>query len=173
MTKLLSLTVFMLFAVTTMFAQEAEKKKPASPHDTVKRNHITITYGRPYKKGRLIFGDGKTSLETYGKVWRTGANEATEITADKDCTFGGKQLKAGTYTLFTIPEEKEWTVILNSQLKQWGAYGYEKVKDKDVLQTKVPAKHLENPVEQLTISINSEGVQIAWDQSGIFIPVKF
>jgi len=173
MTKLLSLTLLALVAVSSAFAQDAEKKKPASPHDTVKANHITITYGRPFKKGRVIFGDGKTSLETYGKVWRTGANEATEITVDKDCEFGGKALKAGTYTLFTIPNEKEWEVILNSQLKQWGAYGYEKAKDKDVLHTVIPAKHLETPVEQLTISVRGDNVQMEWDQSSISIPVKF
>ena len=153
-----------------MFAQ---KGNPASPHDTVKGNHMTVTYGRPYKKGRVIFGDGKKSLETYGKVWRTGANEATEITVDQDCTFGGKKLKAGTYTLFTIPNEKKWNVILNPTLKQWGAYEYEKIKSKDALNITVPAKQLSTPVEQLTISIKNDGLQIEWDMSSIFVPVKF
>lgn len=170
MTRFLSIALFVLFSATTLFAQ---KGNLASPHDTVKGDHITITYGRPYKKGRVIFGDGKNSLETYGKVWRTGANEATEITVDKDCTFGDKKLKAGTYTLFTIPGEKTWTVILNSELKQWGAYGYEKIKDKDVLKTTVPAKHMNNVVEQLTFKVTASGVEMVWDQTGIFIPVKF
>jgi hypothetical protein len=173
MTKLLSLTFSLVLAATTLFAQDEPKKAPVSPHDTVKGNNMTITYGRPYKKGRVIFGDGKTSLETYGKVWRTGANEATEITVTKPCTFGSKHLEPGTYTLFTIPNEKEWTVILNSELKQWGAYGYEKAKKKDVLKTVVPAKHMNNVVEQLTIAILEKGVSIEWDNTGIFIPVKF
>src|SRR5689334_20084655 len=78
-----------------------------SPHETVEGKDISVTYGRPYKKGRDIFG----GLEPYGKVWRTGADAATEVTFKKDGTFGGKPVKAGTYTLFTIPNEKEWTVI--------------------------------------------------------------
>ena len=172
MTKLFTLTLSMLLAATTMFAQE-QKKAPASPHDTVKGKNMSITYGRPYKKGRVIFGDGKTSLETYGKVWRTGANEATQVTVTRDCTFGGKKLKAGTYTMFTIPNEKEWTIILNSELKQWGAYGYDKVKDKDVLTTTVPSIHLNNTIEQFTININDEGLDMLWDQTEVKVPVKF
>ena len=163
----------MLLAATTMFAQGA-KEKPASPHDTIQANHMKITYGRPYKKDRVIFGDGKASLESYGKVWRTGANEATEITIDKDCTFGGKKVKAGTYTLFTIPEPQTWTIILNSELKQWGAYNYDKIKGKDVVKTTAPVKMLMNtPVEQFTISIKSDGIQMEWDRTSVFVPVKF
>lgn len=172
MTRLLSLTFVLLLAATSLFAQG--KGNPASPHDTVKGNHITITYGRPYKKGRMIFGsEEKKALVPYGKVWRTGANEATEITVDKDCNFDGKKLKAGTYTLFTIPGEKEWTVILNTELKQWGAYGYDKVKDKDVLKATVAAKPINNMVEQFTISVVNNGIQMEWDQTSVFIPVKF
>src|SRR6201985_2932184 len=117
-------TVFL--AVTTMATAQQPRK---SPHDTLRTKDITVTYGRPYKKGRDIFG----KLEPYGKVYRVGADEATTITFKTDGTFGGKPVKAGTYTLFAIPNEKEWTVILNGQLKQWGAFDYDKYKDKDVL----------------------------------------
>src|SRR5690606_15950790 len=88
----------------------------------------SITYCEPFKKDRDIFG----GLVPYGKVWRTGANEATEITFKKDVTFAGVAVKAGTYSLFTIPEKGEWTIILNPELKQWGSYGYDKIKAKDL-----------------------------------------
>ena len=110
---LLLLGVFMTLSVT------AQRK---SPHDTVTNGKVTVTYGRPYKNNREIFG----GLEQYGKVWRVGADEATTITFNSDVKFGGKGIKAGTYTLFAIPNENAWTIILNSQLGQWGAYGYEK-----------------------------------------------
>lgn len=77
---------------------------------------MKIVYGRPLKNGRTIFG----GIIPYDKVWRTGANEATEITFYKDVVFGGQAVKAGTYSLFTIPGKKEWTFILNKDLDIWG-----------------------------------------------------
>ena len=129
--------------------------------------NITISYGRPYKKGRDIFG----GLEAYGKVWRTGADDATEITFDKDVVFGDKQVKAGTYTLFTIPGNTEWTVILNSELGQWGAYKYDKTKD--VARVAVTPKHLDKVVEQLTITDKKDMLNIEWDQTSVTVPMKF
>src|SRR6476660_6493757 len=84
---------------------------PVSPKASAEGKGVKVTYGQPSKKGREIFG----KLVPFGQVWRTGANEASEITFNKDVTVGGKPVKAGTYTLFTIPKETEWTVILNSQ----------------------------------------------------------
>ena len=166
----ISLAMLLLFSVTTLFAQHKKGDKPrASPHETVTGKHIKITYGRPYKKGRDIFG----GLEAYGKVWRTGADEATEITFDKDGMFAGKPVKAGTYTLFTLPGKDSWTIILNSELNQWGAFGYDKVKDKNVLESDVPAKHLDKVVEQFTISVTGGGVQLEWDHTSVMIPAKF
>jgi hypothetical protein len=112
-------------------------------------------------------------LEPYGKVWRTGADAATEVTFKKDGTFGGKPVKAGTYTLFTIPNANEWTVILNSELKQWGAFSYDKNKSKEVMQFTVPAKKLDNVVEQLTIRVPSNSMIIEWDKTQITIPTSF
>jgi plasmid replication initiation protein len=164
----LAIAMILLASATSSFAQ-MEKEPRKSPHETIKGNHITVTYGRPYKKGREIFG----GLEQYGKVWRTGADEATEITIDKDCIFAGKQLKAGTYTLFTIPEKKDWTIILNSELKQWGAFNYDKIKGKDVLKAEVPAMHLDKTVEQFTITVNDHGLLLDWDHTEVAVPVKF
>lgn len=159
-------SVLFLF-VAALFVLPACAQK--SPHETVEGSDISVTYGRPYKKGRDIFG----GLEPYGKVWRTGADAATEVTFKKDGTFGGKAVKAGTYTLFTIPNATEWTVILNSELKQWGAFSYDKNKSKDVLQFNVPAKKLDNVVEQLTIRVPSKSMIIEWDKTQITIPTSF
>lgn len=158
---LLLLGVFMTLSVT------AQRK---SPHDTVTNGKVTVTYGRPYKNNREIFG----GLEQYGKVWRVGADEATTITFNSDVKFGGKGIKAGTYTLFAIPNENAWTIILNSQLGQWGAYGYEKNKDKDVEKIIVPVKKLDKAVEQLTIRFaGNESMIIEWDKTQVEVPLSF
>src|SRR3546814_1045144 len=90
---------------------------------------------------RSVFGE----LEKYGKVWRTGANESTEIRFYTDATFGGKQIPAGTYSLFTIPNEGNWTVIINSATDGWGAYSYDQ--GKDVARVEVPAQRTSGTVE--------------------------
>ena len=168
MKKLFSLTLLMLLGATTIFAQGMGKEKQrASPHETVTGTNVKVTYGRPYKKGREIFG----TLEAYGKVWRLGADEATEITFDKGVVFGGKQVSAGTYTMFAIPEKTEWTIILNKQLKQWGAFSYDQTKD--LVRIKVMPKTLSNVVEQLTITPKENELVIEWAKTNITIPMKF
>ena len=137
-----------------------------SPHESVEAENIKVTYGRPYKKGRQIFG----GLEKYGKVWRTGADEATEISFAKDGSFGGQPVKAGTYTLYTIPNEKEWTIILNSQT---GQMGIEYNKNKDVLRVQAPAQKLDEVVEQLTIRFDENNMIIEWDKTQVRVPVDF
>ena len=168
MKKILSLTMLMLFAASAIFAQHQAPANRKSPHETVKGKNVSVTYGRPYKKGRDIF-DG---LEPYGKVWRAGADEATEITLAKASSFAGKQLGAGTYTLFVIPNKDTWTIILNRKLGQWGAFDYDKIKDNDIIHADVPVKHLSDPIEQFTISITDAGFQMEWDHTSVFVPVK-
>ena len=168
MRKLLTLTLLMLLGTTSLFAQHMGKNKQrASPHDTVAGPHVKITYGRPYKKDRDIFG----GLEAYGKVWRTGADEATEITFDKDVLFGDKKVPAGTYTLFTVPGKEEWTVILNKELHQWGAFSYDETKD--LTRVTIHAMHLDKVVEQLTITPKPNGLTIEWDHTSVTVPMKF
>lgn len=160
---LLMLTVLV---ATTSFGQGARK----SPHDTVSSINTSVTYGRPYKNDRNIFGE----LEKYGRVWRVGADEATTITFKKDVKLGDKEVKAGTYTLFAIPNENEWTIIINSKLGQWGAYSYEKNKASDVAQFNVPVKKLESVVEQLTIRFEGEtAMLIEWDKTQVLVPLSY
>jgi len=165
MKKLLLLTTIAFLGLAAC----AQPTHPNSPHDTLSVKNVKVTYGRPYKKGRDIFG----GLEPYGKVYRVGADEATTITFAKDGTFGGKPVKAGTYTLFAIPTEAKWTIILNGQLKQWGAFDYEKYKDKDVLHVDVPVKKLSAPIEQLTITAPASELIIAWDKTQVAVPFSF
>lgn len=150
---------------TAVFAQDA----PKSPRVTAEGDNVKVSYGQPSKRGREIFG----KLVPYGEVWRTGANEATEITFAKDGSFGGKPVKAGTYTLFTIPGESEWTFILNSALKQWGAYKYGEIKDKDVLQVKAKSSAISGEaVEKLTITLPKGKLLLEWDKTKVEVPVK-
>jgi hypothetical protein len=145
-----------------------------SPRVTADGKSVSVAYGQPSKKGRVLFGkEGSGSLEPYGKVWRTGANASTEITFKKDGTFGGKAVKAGTYSLFTIPGEKEWVVILNSVLGQSGAYEYDKNKGKDVLKVTVPNKTYAASEEKLTFTVKDASLDFQWDKAGFSVPLKF
>ena len=161
--KSIAFATALLFLGVTAFGQEQR----ASPKAVAEGPNVKVTYGQPSKKGRVIFG----SLEPYGKVWRTGANEATEITFEKDAVFGGKPVKAGTYTLWTIPGEKEWSVILNSDVHFWGTQ-HEAHKDKDFLTVTVPVKTLSEPIEKLAIRVEPKALVIEWDQTRVAVPMS-
>lgn len=130
-----------------------------------------VTYGRPLKKGRTMLGD----IEPFGKVWRLGANETTEIKLYQDVTFGDKLLKAGTYSVYAIPGKTEWTIIFNSKLDTWGAYEYEEAKD--VARIKVPAGKSPNEVEAFTITFDGKDATstmvIAWENTMVKVPMKY
>ena len=134
--------------------------------------YVKIVYGQPYKRGRSIFG----GLVPFNEVWRTGANEATEMTTTKPILFNGERLAAGTYALFTIPHKENWTIILNSVLGQWGDFEYNKYYD--VLRTTVPSTEAEQPAEAFTIQIGKVREQTAsiflhWDTTKVQIPITF
>ena len=133
---------------------------------------IKVTYSRPQKKGRDIFG----GIVPFGKVWRTGANEATEIKIYQDITIGGKRLKAGTYSLFSIPGEEEWTLIFNSDLDFWGAYSYKE--QNDVLRVTANARQIEATVEAFVIQFDSSSENkakliLALDRTMVEVPVEY
>jgi hypothetical protein len=136
-----------------------------------KEAYIKVTYSQPLKREREIFG----KLIPYGEVWRTGANEATEITVTRDMMINNQVLKAGTYSIFTIPNETEWTVIINNDLGLWGAYNYnEKM---DVMRFNVPATANSTFYEAFTISFDHRNemadLLMMWDKTKITIPLKF
>ncbi len=151
-------------------AQEARK----SPHETVKATvdgaNVSITYGRPYMKGRKIMG----GLVPYGKVWRTGADEATTLTTDKPLTIGGTQVPAGSYTLWTLPSESGWKLIINKQTGQWGTNYDEK---QDLARVDMKKSSTSSPVEQFTISINPAGgggatLEMQWETTAVSVPLS-
>lgn len=129
-----------------------------------------VLYSRPQTRDREIFG----KLVPYGEVWRTGANEATEITLYQDMKVGDKTIKKGTYTLFTIPQEKEWTVILNNSTNIWGAYDYHV--EKDVARITVPVRKSPVSIDALSMSFaeSNDGANlfIGWDDRYVKVPFK-
>ena len=164
-----------LLSAVAAIAQDAAQPRP-SPLEIVtgryKDTYLKITYSRPGKKGREIFG----KLVPYGQVWRTGANEATEITITRDIKFNGNELKAGTYAVFTIPEKTSWTVIINSDLGLVGAYNYNP--KMDILRFEIPVKEVTDlTYEAFTIAIDSKNdkaeLVLAWDKTKLVIPIQF
>jgi hypothetical protein len=132
---------------------------------------IRVTYGRPAKNGRVVFGQ----LVPYNAVWRSGANEATEIKFYETIELVGQKVKAGSYSLFTIPGEKEWTIILNSDLDYWGSYSYNAAHD--VLRVTAPVSTLTETVENFTIQFEKKGanegvMKLAWDNTLVMVPFK-
>jgi hypothetical protein len=138
-----------------------------------KNTYLKITYGQPQKNGREIFG----KLVPYDQVWRTGANEATEITTTNDIFVNHITLKAGTYSLFTIPGKEKWTIIINGDLGLWGSYNYNP--KMDVMRFDVTAKATaENIIyEPFTIRIDQKTdtaeLFLFWDNIQVSFPIQF
>lgn len=162
-----------------LFAQAPAPKiefPAASPAATLKQRvgftDIEINYSRPSMRGRKIFG----GLQPYGEVWRTGANNATKVTFSTAVKFGGADVPAGTYALFTIPGETEWTVILNKVPGQWGAYSYDA--KNDVVRVQAAPVKLPWPVETFTISFSdlasesSASLALYWENVRVAVPVE-
>jgi hypothetical protein len=149
----------------TTKAPEDKSKRPSPPAKataTVGGATVTIDYSRPSVKGRKIFGE----LEPYGKVWRTGANEATTFEVNKDVKIEGQTLAAGKYGLFTIPGETEWTIIFNKTANQWGAFKYDA--SQDVLRVKVKPKKLAQLTDVFTINLDKSGkVAMMWENTEV------
>ena len=150
-----------LFAATGHL--QAEDR--ASPHEKVSAmiagKALTIEYGRRSKKGRKIFGE----LVPLKAVWRAGADEATTFTTEVDLTVGTLKVPKGSYSLFVIPNDKEWTLIVNKEPKQWGAYKYDQAKD--LGRTPMKISTVKEITEKFTISVDAKGskgqLKLAWD----------
>jgi len=146
----------------------------ASPTGVIRQQvgltNFEIVYSRPSVKGREIFGQ----LQAYGSVWRTGANAATKVTFDTVVEFAGKRVQPGTYGLFSVPGEKTWTVILNQDSDQWGAFNYDA--EKDVIRVEVPARRTDRSMETFTIWFNelrdeTAVLNLTWENVTVEIPL--
>ena len=127
---------------------------------------IKIIYSRPQLKGRSL-----EKLAPLGKKWRTGANEATEVTFYKDVVFGGTAVKAGTYTMYAIPGKTNWTVALSSQLNVWGVYFHKD--ENDVAKVTIPVKQTEENLDVFSIAIDEDmTINMGWGTTLICIPVQ-
>jgi hypothetical protein len=131
---------------------------------------MRVIYSRPQKDNRVIFGE----LVEYNKVWRMGANEATEIEFFKDVTIGGKKVTKGRYTLYAVPTETKWTFIVNKDTDTWGAFVYDE--KKDVLRTDIPVQPLTTPVEAFSVSFTKTdkgaNLNIAWENTSVAVPIE-
>ncbi len=159
-----------LFFALVAFVSNAQKASPAaSASAKIGETTLTINYHQPSVKGRNVW-DPAGSLAPFGKVWRTGANNAPSFEVSKDVTIEGKALKAGKYAIFTIPGEKEWVIIINKDFKQWGNYDYKE--SEDVLRVTVPAVATDM-TERFTIKAEDSGkVTLAWDKLAASFIVK-
>jgi hypothetical protein len=133
---------------------------------------IRVIYSRPSKNGREVFG----KLIPYGKVWRMGANEAAEVKFYQDVTIQVKLVKAGTYALFAIPSENEWTIILNTELDHWGAYSYNQAND--ILRVTTPVKKSEEAIDLFSLQFSKSSekeaiMRIGWETTIIELPISF
>ena len=165
------------FAFTTNISAQEFKGLDKSPMDAasypadykISDKLVKIIYSRPQLNERPL-----SLLAPEGKVWRTGANEAAEITFYKDVVFGGEKVKAGTYTFFTIPGEKEWIVILSTAKNVWGSYFYKEIED--VVRVNGTVSKNETPVEEFSIIFEGEGdsatMYLGWADVIVSIPVK-
>ena len=174
MTRRSILIPITLFASLACVAAQAQEKR-ASPHETasitLKGDQITISYGRPYLKGRKV-GE---QVAPYGQVWRLGADEATKLTVTAKTRIGELDLEPGSYSLFAIPAADKWTIIVNKVAQQWGAFSYKQ--SEDFGRFDVPVKHASTPVEQFTITFTKESdttasLTFAWGDTSVSTAVK-
>lgn len=168
------LILLVILPLSGLLAQQVELPRISQKASLMQRIgllDVTINYSRPNVKGRKIWGD----LVPYNQVWRTGADEATTIFFSDDVTLNGNKLPAGKYALFTIPSENEWTVIINKNAKQWGAFNYEE--SKDILRFKVkPAEA--NFTESMgfdfsDVTTSSANINLRWEKLKVTFTLNF
>lgn len=173
-----SILTTIAFAFVMLLATNVEAQKfpgldkspmDAASHPTsykVSDKVAKVVYGRPQLNGRSL-----DKLAPNGKQWRLGANEAAEISFYKDVTFGGKAVKAGTYTMSAIPGEKEWTLILSSDLNVWGAYFYNEAND--VVRINAKATLSDESLEAFSIMFDDNGtMHMGWDKVRVSVPMN-
>ena len=166
----------MLLLAALAFTQQPpqdKSKRPSPPGTaevTLKGKKIAIDYSRPYLKGRKVGQE----LAPYGQVWRTGANEATALTTEIDLNIGGAKVPAGHYTLYTLPSEGTWKLIIN---KETGQSGTKYDQSQDLARVDMQKSALPQTVEQFTISFdkkseNTADLNLDWEKTRVFVTVK-
>ena len=172
MQKKIALFSLLVFMTSVCFAQMGGKPSPAASAscDLGGGKTIKTDYSSPRMKGRKIFGD----LVPYGKVWRTGANEATTFVTSSDVAVGGKSVPAGSYTLFTVPGADKWTLIINKKTGEWGIpYTYE---SDELARIDMKVSKVSSPVENFTINYEKGGkgcaLRIEWETTRASVDIS-
>jgi hypothetical protein len=171
-------TLFFLLILNTLLSTaadlQAQERKILSPRDSVMlrldTNFISVNYGRPSMRGRVIMG----GLVPWNEIWRTGANEATHLRTNFDLTMGGVPVTRGRYTLWTIPSKDRWTIIINKQTGQWGTRYDDK---QDLARFMVTPEVLPSPVDTFTVTLRPTGATsgvlvLRWEKTGVSIPFE-
>lgn len=169
--KRLTFFVFAVFSALSFTAMSQQLKTPApSPTQTLKQNFalgdITIEYSRPSVKGRVVYGD----LVPFDKLWRTGANASTKITFSDKVKLEGKDVPAGTYSLYTIPGKTEWTIIINKNTTLWGSDGYKQ--EEDLVRFKVKSSAMADKLETFTMNVaditpTTANIELNWEKTHV------
>ena len=178
----IALSIFMLaalapaqppLAASTLAQQQDKSKRPSPPGTsdcTINGKKVTVDYSRPSLKGRKL----GTDLAPYGKVWRTGANEATTLTTAIALDIAGVKVPAGTYTLYTLPSEGTWKLIINKQTGQWGTEYHE---EQDLARVDMKKQEIVVPVEQFTIALDQDSndsadLALEWEKTRVFVTIR-
>ncbi|HUB02033.1 MAG TPA: DUF2911 domain-containing protein [Terriglobales bacterium] len=178
MKKLIAATLALFMLATLASAQMAGGKKPASPPASTQckfsdGKSIKIDYSSPRAKGRKIFGTGD-ALVPYGEVWRTGANDATTFVATANVNVGGKDVPAGNYTIFTVPNADKWMLIINKKTGEWGIpYKYE---SDELGRVPMMVSKTSGPVENFTIAFDQAGskctLRMEWENTRASVEIS-
>lgn len=158
------------FVALSVVAQQKPLSPPASVEATFGGKKVAISYSAPSKRDRVIIG----GLVPFGKVWRTGANAATTLTTEAGLTIGKIKLPKGTYTLFTLPEKKEWSLIVNKETGQWGTQ-YDA--SKDFGRAAMTVSPIKNTVEMFKITLDKKNeksgvLRLVWENTEVSVPFK-
>jgi hypothetical protein len=169
-----SLMALLITFSTALLAQgheaaQSKDKKPLSPpahtETTINGKKVSIDYSAPSMRGRKIMG----GLVPYGQVWRTGANAATTLKTETDLTMGGTKVPAGTYTLYTLPGENDWKLIINKQTGQWGT---EYNQGQDLARVDVKKEATSAPVETFKMTLQPTSLTMEWENTKLSVPIS-
>ena len=167
---------FLIIVFYFFYAVIINPKSPKGEASIIEKElELSVSYYRPYKKNRLIFGEKKDSaLVPFNEYWRLGANFATELSLNKPVLFSEKNLKAGSYRMYAIPNSKSWEVVINSEA---GAFGFNPPdKKNDILSVIVPVQEMDQSFEQFTIDFKKDSLGINlimyWDKTKVLVPIK-